>query len=321
VAEPVDPAGDPARDPSISPELAAVIEAIRGMGLNDPGLTLEERSKLLVLDVAAPEGTSVEVVEVAPGVPGEWVVAPGADADRAVLHLHGGAYTGGGPGSHRGLAAELSAGARGAVLVLDYRLAPAWPFPAALDDAVAAYRWLTGPARGIDPSSLVVTGDSAGGGLAVALLVALRDAGDALPAGAALLSPWTDLALTGDSHRSEDGRDPMCATGTLAQSVEAYVPPGVATTDPRVSPLYADLSGLPPLLVHVGEVEVLRDDAVGLAERARAAGTEVELLVAPGMVHVWHLFAGVVPEATRDLATVVAWIAARQRADGTEAPA
>lgn len=298
---------------AISDELAGIIEMIRGSGLTDISLTLAERSAVLDLDSPAPEGTFVEVLDASvTGFNGEWIVAPGASVDRAVLHLHGGAYTGGGPGSHRPFAAALSAGAGCAVLLLDYRLAPEHPFPAAFEDALAAYRWLVDPAaKALDPKSIVMSGDSAGGGLTAAVLVELRDSGSPLPSAAVLLSPWTDLALTGASHGTENGRDPMCSTETLAQSVAAYLADGVDAMDPRVSPLYADLHDLPPLLIHVGEVEVLRDDSVSFAERAISAGTEVELLVAPGLVHVWHLFAGIAPESTRDLAVVTDWIRAR----------
>ena len=295
----------------VSDEMRAIVEVLRDLGINDADLSLAERRALLDVDAPPPEGAEVETVD-AGGVPAEWIVADGAATDRAVLHLHGGGYTAGGLGSHRGFAAALSAATSSAVLLVDYRLAPEAPCPAALDDAAAACRWLTGPARGIDPSALVVSGDSAGGGLAAALLVRRRDEGEALPAGAVLLSPWTDLALTGASHGTEDGRDPMCSTAMLAQSAEAYLGASMAATDPVASPLYADLSGLPPLMVEVGEVEVLRDDAVALAARAREAGTSVDLHVGPGMIHVWHLFAGAAPEATRDLARVAAWVVAHQ---------
>ncbi|CAN5477144.1 N/A [soil metagenome] len=292
----------------VSPELNAVIEAVRGLGINDGALTVMERRALISFDGPDPDGVAIERVD-AGGVPSEWIVAEGAATDRAVLHLHGGAFVAGGLGSHRGFAAKLSETTGSAVLLVDYRLAPEAPFPAALDDAVAAYRWILD--RGIDPAAVVVSGDSAGGGLAASLLVALRDQGQPLPAGAVLLSPWTDLALTGASHQSEDGRDPLCSTAMLDQSAEAYLD-GADRTDPAASPLYADLSGLPPMLIHVGEVEVLRDDSVQLAERARAAGTPVELHVGAGMVHVWHLFADVVPESTRDQLVVARWIATRQ---------
>lgn len=297
----------------ISPELAAVIDMVRASGLTDETKPLDERAKILDIDLPAPEGTDVEVLDKAvTGFAGEWIVAPGAATDRAVVHFHGGAYTSGGPGSHRPFAAALSKGAGCAVLLVDYRLAPAHPFPAALDDAQAALDWLTADTgRNLRADQVVVSGDSAGGGLAAALLVARRDAGAAQPAGAVLLSPWTDLALTGASFDTQDGLDPMCSRESLGHSAAAYVPAGIARTDPRVSPLYADLAGLAPLLIHVGEIEVLRDDAVEFADRARAAGTEVELYIGPGMIHVWHLFADIAPESTRDLALVTDWIRSR----------
>lgn len=289
-----------------SDELVGLVEVVRALGLTDPSTTPVERRAALELDSPAIEGTTVEAVRIGEAH-AEWLVPAGADDSRAVLHLHGGAYTGGGLGSHRAFASTLAAQVGCPVLLLDYRLAPEHPHPAAVVDAVAAVDWLTG--RGLDHTRLAITGDSAGGGLALATLVALRDGGGGrpLPAGAALLSPWADLGLSGASHATEDGRDPMCSTATLAQSAAAYA--GEQPLDhPGISPLFANLAGLPPLLVHVGEVEVLRDDAVALAERATAAGVDVELLVAPGMIHVWHLFAGVVPEATRDLAAVATWL-------------
>jgi phosphinothricin tripeptide acetyl hydrolase len=286
--------------------MVAIVEMVRAMGINDPAKTIDERRALISVEGVPPQGASVEAVD-AGGVPGELIVADGARSDRAVLHLHGGAYVAGGLGSHRGFAAALSAVAGAAVLLVDYRLAPEAPFPAAIDDAAAAYQWLIGPG-GFRPGDVVVSGDSAGGGLASALLPVHRDTGVGLPAGAVLLSPWADLMHTGASHRTEADLDPMCSTAMLEQAAAAYVAGAVPLEDPRVSPIHADLAGLPPLLVHVGEHEVLRDDARVLAERASAAGTPVELHIGPGMIHVWHLFAGMAPESTRDLQVVGDWI-------------
>ena len=195
------------------------------------------------------------------------------------------------------------------MLNVDYRLAPEHPHPAAVDDAVAAYRWLTTDG-GIAPERVVLCGDSAGGGLAVATLLALRDAGDPLPAGAALISPWTDLTFSGASHDTRLDVDPMCSRTSLSPSVEAYVGDGDPKA-PLVSPAHADLAGLPPLLIHVGDHETLLDDSTMLAERAAAAGVDVELWVAPEMIHVWHVFAGMVPESDVALATLGRWIEAR----------
>lgn len=306
------PAKDAPPPADISPEMRSMIEIAHGIGLTEPSMSVLHRRALLTMETHATLDVQVDPVD-ANGVDAEWIVAAGAAEDRAIIHFHGGAYTGGGLGTHRGFLSWYSKAAGCAVLSVGYRLAPEHPYPAGFDDAMAAYDWLVGE-RGLAPSAVVVSGDSAGGGLAATVLVALRDRGAELPGGGTLISPWTDLALTGASHGTENGRDPLCSTEVLAQSVEAYLPAEVEPTDPRVSPLFADLAGLPPLLVHVGEVEVLRDDSVEFAARAKAAAVEVDLLVAPGMVHVWHVFAGLAPESDRDLATVSRWVRAHQHA-------
>jgi monoterpene epsilon-lactone hydrolase len=294
---------------SVSPEFTAVIEMVRQLGINDPSKSIDEVKAMLSIDAEAPPGVDVQPVD-AGGVAAELLTAEGASRDRVVVHFHGGAYIAGGLGSHRAFAAKLSAATGSTVLLVDYRLAPEDPFPAALDDAVAAYRWVIGEGLGVHPNAVVVSGDSAGGGLTAALLPVLRDEGTPLPGAAVLLSPWTDLACSGASHATEGERDPFCSTGMLAQAAVAYAS-DAPLTDPRISPLYADLSGLPPVLVHVGECEVLRDDAVVFARRAADAGTPVELYIGPNMVHVWHLFTDVAPESTRDFAAVAAWITER----------
>lgn len=289
-----------------SEELRAVSHALRANRML-AGSLLDRRASMeaATAGLAPPDGTTVEPVD-AGGVPAEWVVAAGARTDRTLLYLHGGAYTAGSLSTHRLHVANLSAAAAVRALHVDYRLAPEHPHPAAVDDAVAAYRWLLG--TGVDPHHVVVAGDSAGGGLAAALLVALRDAGDPLPAGGALISPWTDLTLTAATLATRADVDPMVSREGLAPSAEAYLA-GADPTTPTASPLHADLRGLPPLLVHVGDHEVLLDDAVGLAERARAAGVDVELWVAPEMIHVWHAFAGIVSEGAEAVARLGTWVA------------
>jgi acetyl esterase/lipase len=232
------------------------------------------------------------------GVPAEWTTAPGAREDRALVYLHGGAYCLGGIASYRGLTARLSRLARLRVLSVDYRLAPEHPHPAAVDDAVAALRFAY--ASGLAPSRVAVGGDSAGGGLALAALLALRDAGDALPAAGVCLSPWTDLSGSGESMHSRASLDPLVEAETLAQMAAHYL----AGRDPRTplaSPLFANLRGLPPLLVHVGTAEILLDDATRLAERARDVGVDVQLEVWDDMIHVWHAFADALPEGEQAL--------------------
>ena len=256
-------------------------------------------------------GVATSAVD-AGGVPAEWTNPASEDGNGVrgtLLYLHGGGYFEGSIATHRRLVASLclAAGIRG--LSVDYRLAPEHPFPAAVEDALAAYRWLIGPA-GEDPSRVIVAGDSAGGGLGAALLVALRDAGDPLPAGAYLMSPWTDLASTGESMKTRADADPMIDPSGTGRVTSYYVPDG-DVRNPLVSPLYADLTGLPPLLVHVGDAEVLLDDAVRFADRARTAGVPVESEVWPEAFHVFQMLAGMLPEADEAIAQAGAWIIKR----------
>jgi acetyl esterase/lipase len=228
---------------------------------------------------------------------GEWLL-PDKPSGTTILYLHGGGYYFCSPATHRGLAFPLERRSGARTFSLDYRLAPENPFPAALDDALAAYRKLV--ADGTPPASIVIAGDSAGGGLALATLLALRDAGDPLPAGAAVFAPWTDLAATGASMTTNDGRDPMFYGKAFAPAGELYV--GDADVrNPYVSPLYGRFDGLPPLLIQVGDTEVLLDDSTRVAEKARAAGVSVELEIWPKMPHVFQILAPFVPEANRAL--------------------
>jgi acetyl esterase/lipase len=242
------------------------------------------------------------------GVPAEIVEAADATAARTILHLHGGGYVLGGPDTHRSFASHLSAATASRVVNVDYRLAPEHCFPAALDDAVAAYRWLLG--TGVDPATVALTGDSAGGGLAIATLAALRAAGDALPAASVVISPWVDLTCSGESLTSRDAVDPMIGPSNLRTMAAAYVGTG-DPAHPSVSPLFGDLAGLPPLLVLVGGREVLFDDAVRLVDAAKAAGVEADLDVWPEMFHVWPVLAAVIPEGREALAQVADFLRAR----------
>ncbi len=227
------------------------------------------------------------------GVEAEWLDAPGARADRVVLYLHGGGYVLGSVNSHRDMIARLSAAASVRALGLNYRLAPESPFPAAVDDAVAAYRWLL--EQGIAPGRVAIAGDSAGGGLTAATLLAIRDRALPRPAAGVLLSPWVDLEGTGESMNGGVADDPM----VRKELVAAMAPPYLAGADPKTplaSPLHADLRGLPPLLIQVGRREVLLDDSLRLAQKAQRAGVDVTLEVWPGMIHVWQIFASELEE-------------------------
>ena len=228
----------------------------------------------------------------ADGVPAEWIVPPGAEPHRVLLYLHGGGYVIGSINSHRAMIARIARASRARAIAIDYRLAPEHPFPAAVEDATRAYRWLL--AQGNFARNMVIAGDSAGGGLTLAVLATLRTAGDPMPAAAVTISPWTDLERTGDSMRSNAGRDQTVDVEDLGEMARMYL----GTSDPKnplASPLYADFRGFPPLLIQVGAAEGLLDDSTRVAKRAKAAGVEVELEIWEDMVHVWHIYAKLLP--------------------------
>jgi len=238
-----------------------------------------------------PRDVSVKPV-MADEVPCEWMIPANASAESVIFYIHGGAWTLGWTDIHRRMVAHLCMAARSRALVVDYRLAPEHPFPAALDDCVAAYRWLF--KNGTLPANIVIAGDSAGGNLTLATLLLLRDAGDPLPAAAVCISPMTDLEGTGASFRTK--QDPA-VTAEFALAMVHHYAGGQNLRSPLISPHYGDLRGLPPLLIHVGGDEILLSDATRLADNARAAGVDVSLLVWPKMWHVWHLLAPSLPEA------------------------
>ncbi len=240
-----------------------------------------------------PRGTETITLD-AGGVKAERIATSASRHDRHILYLHGGSYVAGSPGLYRDLTWRLASLCRARVLCIDYRLAPEHPFPAALDDAMASYRWLL--AQGADPRCIALMGDSAGGGLALALMLRLRDEGTALPAAAVVVSPWTDLALTGESYRTNAAIDPLLPAELAPSVVELFLD-GADPRNPYASPLYGDPAGLPPSLILVGGDEMLRDDGVRMADKMRAAGCRVEIEVWPHMWHVWHLLVRVMPEA------------------------
>jgi len=276
-------------------ELNTLVQLLRERGRpeNPTVPQMRERFKLLGQKFPAPADAVVEPVVVGEAT-GEWISAPGVDRSRVVLHLHGGGYVlGDGLVTHRNFAYNLSRAADARVLLLDYRLAPEFPFPAAVEDATAACRHIL--AEGIEPRRLVISGDSAGGGLAVSTMVVLRDDGDPLPAGAICISPWTDMEGTGETMQSKLTEDPMITPEAIAWFAELYLA-GADPRSPLATPLNADLAGLPPLLIQVGSAECLLDDARRLAARAEQAGVDVRLEVADRMIHVWHLFAPMLSE-------------------------
>ena len=232
------------------------------------------------------------------GVAAEWISTPGVAQDRVVMYLHGGGYVIGSMRTHRSPLSYLSRVSDARVLGLNYRLAPEHPFPAAVEDSVAAYRWLL--ADGVSPQRIVIGGDSCGGGLTIATLVALNYLGDPLPAAGISHSGWTDLAHTGDSFTTKSEVDPLIDREMLEGMAAAYLGDRSRTT-PLASPYYADLRGLPPLLLQVGTAEVLLDDSRRLADRAKEAGVDVTLEVWDDMPHVWQAFVSFLPEAREAL--------------------
>lgn len=289
-----------------SQELAALITLLTSRPRPENPSVAELRLGFEILGrrLPLPDDVTTSAVH-AGGVPAEWVVAPGADPQRVVLYLHGGGYVIGSLATHRGLAGRLSRAAAARVLLLAYRLAPEHPFPAAVEDATAAYRWLL--AAGINPARMAIAGDSAGGGLTVATLVALRDAGAPLPAAGVCLSPWTDLEGTGASVTTKAHVDPLVQQDRLLQLATWYLG-GANPRTPLAAPLYADLQGLPPLLVQVGTAEILLDDATRLADRAKAAGVKVTLEAWEDMIHVWQLFAPMLQEGQRAIDGIGAFV-------------
>ncbi|MGO9452040.1 MAG: alpha/beta hydrolase [Candidatus Binataceae bacterium] len=239
------------------------------------------------------------------GVKSECVSAPDADAGRAILYLHGGGYVIGSINTHRSLAGRLSRAAKARVLLIDYRLAPENPHPAAVDDALAAYRWML--QQGLKPSRIAVAGDSAGGGLTMATLVAIRDAKLPLPAAGVPMSPWVDLEGIGESMTSKAAADPIVQKSGLLNMAAAYLN-GQNPRTPLAAPLYADLAGLPPLLIQVGTAETLLDDASRLAERAKKAGVNVTYEPWENMIHVWQLFAPMLDEGQQAIDKVGAFV-------------
>lgn len=275
-------------------QLDIILQGLKA-ALEKPGLTIPElRATFEGMTASAPIPADLKCTPVdAGGVPAEWIAAPGAADDRVILYLHGGGYVIGSIKTHRDMMGRLSRAAKAKVLGLDYRLAPEHPHPAAVEDATKAYRWLL--SKGTKPNRIAIGGDSAGGGLTLATLVALRDAGDPMPAAAMCLSPWTDMEGTGESMKTKAAIDPLVQRDGLLGMAQAYLQ-GKDPKSPLASPVHANLKGLPPLLIQVGEREVLLDDSTRVAERAKSAGVNTTLEVWDGMVHVWHLFAAILPE-------------------------
>jgi len=240
------------------------------------------------------------------GVPGEWSIAPGSDATRVLIFFHGGGYCSGSILSHRRMVTEAGRAAGTRTLAVGYRLAPEHPFPAALDDALTVWRYVRN--QGVAAKHIAIGGDSAGGGLTVALINRLRNAREELPGCARLVSPWTDLTMSGETLTTKDAIDPIIHKGYLGELADAYLPAETDRKDPQISPLYADLKGLPPTLIQVGSAETLLADATRFAAAAGAADVPVTLEIWPHMIHAWHLWIAHLEPGRRALANAGSFI-------------
>ncbi|QHO74674.1 esterase [Bradyrhizobium sp. CCBAU 051011] len=242
----------------------------------------------------------------ADGVDGEWIFPANAPDDKTILYFHGGGFRIGSVASHRDLIAQIALASGCRVLAINYRLAPEHRFPAALDDALAAYGWMID--RGLKSGNIAFAGDSAGGNLVLAAMLALRERGLPLPISAVLMSPWTDLAATGASYVTRAEADPIHQRPMILALAKNYLGGQGDPCDPRISPLYANLQGLPPLLIQVGDRETVLDDSVMFADKARAAGIDVSLEVWDGMIHVFQMFGAELAEARQAIASIARFL-------------
>jgi epsilon-lactone hydrolase len=285
------------------------IEAIRALLSSKPRPVEwpERRKRLDEVGSVWPVADDVKITSVdVNGVPGEWSIVPGSDPSRVLMFFHGGGYCSGSILSHRRLVTEAGRAAGARTLAIAYRLAPEHPFPAAYDDVLTAWRFLRD--RNIPAAHIAIGGDSAGAGLALALIGRLHDAHEELPGCAWLISPWTDLTMSGTTLSSKEAVDPLIHKQYLIELADAYLPAGMDRKDPRVSPLYADLNGFPPVLIQVGSAETLLDNATRFAAVAGAADVRVTLEIWPQMIHAWPLWNARLEPGRRALASAGAFI-------------
>ena len=282
-----------------SPQLDHVIGIMKDIRSNRPVDIREAREVLDQAFSVYPPVSDVTIFEIdAGGVPCQWITVPGVPQDRLIIYFHGGAYATCSPTTHKDLISRLSLASGAAALGVDYRLAPEYLFPTAVEDCLAAYNWALG--HGFEPRNIVLAGDSAGGGLVVSVLLAARDSALPLPAAGVCFSPWVDLECTGESMSVNDHLDAFIKYEGLFARAQSYL----GEADPKhpwASALYADLHGLPPLLIHVGSAETLLDDSTRLAILAKDSGVDVSFKIWDDMVHVWQLFASVLPEGQQSI--------------------
>jgi epsilon-lactone hydrolase len=288
-----------------SKEHEAVVEMLVASRLADVPSVEEQRAAFDTTLAATPIPPDIRIDPLkVDGLDCDWVTTPRCREDRVILYLHGGGYAIGSNVGYREFAGRIARAVGARVCLPNYRLAPEHPFPAAVDDAVTVYEWLL--SQRIDPRHLAIGGDSAGGGLTLATLLALRDEGRPMPACAAVFSPWTDLAVSGASARPGAVDDPLIVADAIEKMADYYAKHD--KRNPLASPLYGDLTGLPPLLIQTGSREALRDDSRRLVDKARNAGVDVEYFEGDGLIHVWPLFASTAPETADALERMAKFI-------------
>lgn len=292
-----------------SPELDRVIDIMKTIRSKPPADIFEARA---VLDRAFGEFSPADDVTVfeidADGVPCQWITAPDVPQDRLIIYFHGGAYAACSSTTHQDLISRLSRASGAAALGVDYHLAPEHLFPAAVEDSIAAYNWALG--HGFEPGNIILAGDSAGAGLVLSVLLAAKDSGVPLPAAGLCFSPWVDLECIGESMSANDHLDDFIKFGGLSARAQSYL----GDADPKhpwASALHADLRGLPPLLIHVGSAETLLDDSTRLTALCKDAGVDVTLKIWEDMVHVWQVFAAILPEGQQSIEESGAFIRER----------
>lgn len=281
-------------------QLLALLPEPQDNSFDGRRINLEERlAQLPMVEGVAGEAVSIDHISA------QWLAPNDIASDLVVLYLHGGGYCLGSNRTHQSMVSYVVKGLQAKALMIEYRLAPEHPFPAALEDAVTSYRWLL--AQGQSPDRIIIAGDSAGGGLAVATMIRLKEEGVSLPAAGVCLSPWADLSASGESYQTKAEEDPIVQRDGILEFADAYLD-GQDRKTALASPIFGDLTGLPPLLIQVGSAEVLLDDGRRLSANAKAAGVAVDLEVWDQMVHVWHLFSAMLPEGREALEAVVRYI-------------
>ena len=289
-----------------SPQLDEIIQQLRAQPFSEKTPLEQTRADFEAFAAMFPPADDIKREPVsADGVPAEWITAPNSSDAITVLYFHGGGFVIGSVNIYADLVSRIARASGARALSVDYRLAPGHPFPAAVEDSTKAYRWLL--KQGVQPGSIVIAGDSAGGALTASTLLALKDAGDRLPGAAVLISPGTDFTFTGETMETRKDRDPFLTRSLCEHWLGLYLG-ATSPTEPLASPLFGDYNGLPPILIQVGDAEILLDHSTRYAERAKAAGVDVTLEIWDDMIHEFQVFAPMLPEGQQAIDKIGEWV-------------